>query len=107
MRLLFLAAAGAILGFASAKALFVGVAVTFVVWGFAALGIGTFSMKARAAAANGAFFWFPAHLRLRGVRLHGERSRGRATEPCPGWDRGRHQLPRALAGRRAWAESVR
>jgi hypothetical protein len=59
MRPLFLVAAGAILGFVSAKALFVGIAVTFVVWGLAALGIGVLSTKPRAAATNGASFGFP------------------------------------------------
>ena len=51
--------AGGLLGFASAKALFLGIMVTFAVWGLAALAIGARSAKATAAAANGALFGFP------------------------------------------------
>ena len=59
MRLPAAAIAGVALGVLAAKVLFVGLVITFVVWGVAALVLGALAPSARAALLTGAVFGFP------------------------------------------------
>lgn len=59
MRLLAAAIAGVALGILAAKALFVGLVITFAVWGVVALVLGALAPSARAALVTGAVFGFP------------------------------------------------
>ncbi len=59
MRLVAAAVAGTTHGILAAEALFVGIAVTFAVWGLAALALGAAAPSVRSALVTGAFFGFP------------------------------------------------
>ena len=58
-RLSGVAIAGVVLGLLAAKALFVGIAITFVVWTIAALVLGALAPSGRSALLGGVVFGFP------------------------------------------------
>ena len=87
------AVAGTTHGILAAEALFVGIAVTFAVWGLAALALGAAAPSVRSALVTGAFFGFALTSVFSAFADRRRRRRdddGRAR----GWSRRRGQLSR-------------